>query len=133
MNRAIAVERGPLVRAIAIGLAMIVPVSVVVEVLDRTVDHFDSSAWMWPPALALLAAYAITGAVAARRAGGAALAHGALSALGAFGGFLVVRVGVPVVQGDDIGFGLRNVAANALLAVGFGMVGAAFGVRQPPV
>jgi hypothetical protein len=133
VSRAATLERGPLVRATAIGLATIVPISVVVEILDHNVDDFDSSAWMWPPVIALLAAYAMTGAVAARGARGAALTHGALAALGAFGGFLVVRVGVPVVQGDDLGFGVRNVVVNALLAIGFGMLGASFAERQPPV
>ncbi len=116
----------PLLRAIAVGLAIVVPVSAGVVALDRNVDDFDTSVWMWLPVVAIVAAYVAAGVVAGRGAPHAPLLHGAVAAVGTFAGWLAVRVAVPLAQGDDLGFGLRTVLVNALLAVGFGMLGAAF-------
>jgi len=131
VSRTIAVQGRPLLGAIAVGLAIVVPISATVRVLDRNVDDFDSSVWMWLPVVAIVAAYVVAGVVAGRGAPHAPLLHGAVAAVGTFAGWLGVRVAVPLVQGDDLGFGLRTVLVNALLAIGFGLLGAAFTRHDP--
>ena len=104
---------------------MIVPVSVAVEVLERNVDDLDGSPWLFIPFVAILAAYALAGRWAAMAAPDAPLAHAALAALGAFAGWMVVRVLVPLVQGNDLDIGPRAVVFNAMFAVAFGVLGGA--------
>jgi Na+-transporting NADH:ubiquinone oxidoreductase subunit NqrE len=124
-------------RAIAIGaatgLAVIIPISVLVEVLERNVDDLEGSSWLFVPFLAVLAAYLLAGRVAAQHAPDAPMAHAALAGLGAFAGWLLVRVVVPLVQGNDLGFGARAIVTNALFAVTFGVLGAVIGRRNAPV
>ncbi|MET0885940.1 MAG: hypothetical protein ABWX92_05760, partial [Mycetocola sp.] len=114
-----------LVRGIAVGLVVIVPVSVVVEVLERNVDDLDGSPWLFIPFVAIIAAYVLAGRWAAMAAPDAPLRHAALAALGAFAGWMVVRVLVPVVQGNDLDIGARAVVFNAMFAVAFGVLGGA--------
>ena len=78
---------------------------------------------MFLPFLAILAAYVWAGRVAATTAPDRPSTHACLAALGAFAGWLLVRVLVPVVQGDDLGFGPRAVLFNAMFAVAFGALG----------
>jgi uncharacterized membrane protein len=122
-------------RAVARGalsaLAVIVPVSVVVEVLKREIDDFDGSGWLFVPFLFVLAAYVAGGLVAGRSAGRAPLVHGALAALAGFGGWLAVRIVVPLVRGVEFGFGLRAVFVNAMFALAFGMLGGACVTERP--
>jgi hypothetical protein len=115
------------------GLAVIVPISVVVEVLERNVENLEGSVWLLLPFVAVLVAYVAAGRVAARHALHAPLVHAALAALGAFGGWLVVRVAVPLARGDTLGFGTRAVAINAMFAVAFGILGAAMSRRDAGV
>ena len=114
-----------LVQGIVVGLAVIVPVSVAVEVIERNVDDLDGSAWLFIPFLAILAAYVLAGGVAAAGTPEYPLTHAGLAALGAFAGWLVVRVVVPLVLGNDLGFGVRSVVFNAMFAVAFGVLGGA--------
>jgi hypothetical protein len=120
-------------RGVAVGLAAIVPISVAVELLERNVDELDGSAWMLLPLVAILGAYVVAGHVAARGAPFTPLIHGALAALIAFGGWLAVRIVVPLVQGDALEVGLRSVVANAVLAAAFGLVGGASSTRSARV
>ncbi len=114
-----------LVRGITVGLVVIVPVSVAVEALERNVDDLDGSPWLFIPFVAILGAYVLAGRFAAMAAPAAPLTHAALAALGAFVGWMVVRVLVPVIQGNDLDIGARAVAFNAMFAVAFGVLGGA--------
>jgi hypothetical protein len=123
-------EPRALLRGALVGLSLIVPISIVVELLERNVADLDGSAWMILPFLLVLAAYVVCGRVAAGLAPDAPLVHGAIAALISFLGWLVVRVAIPVVQGDDLGFGLRAVVTNAMFAAVFGLLGGALGMRS---
>jgi hypothetical protein len=118
----------------ATGLAVIVPVSILVEILERNVDDLDGSGWLFVPFIAILAAYFVAGRRSARLAHDAPLTHAACAALGAFAGWLLVRVVVPLVRGDHLGFGGRAVVTNAMFAVAFGILGATVqpGPRRAP-
>lgn len=119
-RRSAAVARGT-----GAGLAVIVPVSVAVEILDR--GGREGSPWLLVPFAAVLGAYFLAGRIAARRADAAPVLHGIAAGLTAFGAWLVLRVAVPVVRGDEIGFGTRAVLTNALLAGAFAAFGATTG------
>jgi hypothetical protein len=127
------VERRPLLQGVFVGLVVIVPVSVGVTVLEHYVDDLDGSAWMILPFLGILAAYVLAGFVAGRAAPAAPLSHGAVAALFAFGGWLLVRIVVPAVQGDHLGFGVKAVVTNAMLATAFGLFGGALSAREARV
>ena len=114
-----------LVRGITVGLVVIVPVSVAVEALERNVDDLDGSPWLFIPFVAIIGAYVLAGRFAAMAAPALPLTHAALAALGAFIGWMVVRVLVPVIQGNDLDIGARAVAFNAMFAVVFGVLGGA--------
>lgn len=113
-----------LVLGAATGLAVIIPISVLVEVLDRNVDGLDDSGWLFIPFLAVLLAYFLAGRVGAQHAPESPMTHASIAALGAFAGWLLVRVVVPLVQGNDLGFGGRAIVTNALFAITFGVLGA---------
>jgi hypothetical protein len=123
-------EPRALLRGALVGLSMIVPISIAVELLERNVADLDGSLWMVLPFLLVLVAYVVCGRVAGGLAPMAPLAHGAIAALVAFLGWLVVRVAIPLVQGDDLGFGLRAVVTNAMFATVFGLLGGALGMRD---
>jgi hypothetical protein len=123
-----AIARGAL-----LGLLVIVPISLAVEILERNVDDLEGSGWMFIPFVAVLAAYVAAGRVAATAAPDTPLSHGALAALVAFAGWLLVRVAVPLVQGDDLGFGVKAIVTNAIFAAAFGLVGGALSARDARV
>jgi hypothetical protein len=122
-----AIDPGAVGRGVAVGLAVIVPVSILVELFDRALDDFDDSPWLLVPFAAVLVAYFLAGRTAASRSRYAPVMHGIVAGLAAFTGWLAARVAIPAVQGDDIGFGPRAVLVNALLAGAF----AAFGATTP--
>ena len=127
------VDARALVRGAIAGLAVIVPVSLAVEILERNVDDLEGSGWMFIPFVAVLVAYVHAGRLAGAAAPDAPLSHGALAALIAFAGWLLVRVAVPLVQGDDLGFGPRAIVTNAMFAAAFGLLGGALGTRNARV
>lgn len=120
-------DLGAVGRGVAAGLVVVVPVSVLVELVDRTLDDFDDSPWLLVPFAAVLVAYFLAGRTAASRSRHAPVLHGIVAGLAAFAGWLAVRVAIPAAQGDEIGFGPRAVLVNALLAGTF----AAFGATTP--
>ena len=93
-----------LLRGAFVGLSIIIPISILVELLDRNVDDLEGSAWMVLPFIAVLAAYVVCGRIAGGLAPDTPLSHGALAALISFGGWLLVRVTIPLVLGNDLGF-----------------------------
>ena len=122
-----------LLRGAVVGLSMIIPISILVELLDRNVDDLEGSAWMILPFIAVLAAYVVCGRIAGGLAPDAPLSHGALAALISFGGWLLVRVTIPLVLGNDLGFGGRAIVTNAMFATVFGLLGGALSMRDARV
>jgi hypothetical protein len=122
-----------LLRGGAVGLAMIVPISMLVEVLERNVDDLEGSGWTVAAFVGVVVAYVVCGRVAGGLAPDAPLSHGALAALISFAGWLAVRVAIPLVQGDSLGFGLRAVITNAMFACAFGLLGGAWSMRNARV
>lgn len=118
-------------RGIVGGLVLIVPISLIVAL----VSHHRRSGyggWLFVAFVAILYAYATAGYGAARARPDAPLAHGMLAGLGAFLVWLLVRLAVPLVRGDRIGFGIVAVATNALFAVALGALGGLFAARRGP-
>jgi hypothetical protein len=118
-------------RGVLSGLSLIVPIVIITEVLDESVDDFSDSWWVFLPFLAILFAYAAAGYAGGRLSPWAPYAHGILAALGAFGAWVVIRVLERTVRGEEIGFGPRAVVTNAMFAAGLGLLGAALSSRAP--
>lgn len=118
-------------RGIVGGLVVIVPVSLVVALVshDRRSGY---GGWLLVAFAAILYGYATAGYGAARTRPDAPLAHGMLAGLGAFLVWLLVRLAVPLVRGDRLGFGIVAVATNALFAVALGAAGGLFAARRGP-
>lgn len=93
-----AVLRGALV-----GLAVIVPVTVIRVVLDREIADFDDSGWVYPLFVLILVGYAAAGWVAGRARPDAPLAHGALAGLGVLVLWIPIRIVIWVVREDGRG------------------------------
>lgn len=93
-----AVARGAL-----LGLALIIPVTILGAVLDRSIDNFDDSGWRVLLALLIIAAFVPAGGYAARLAREAPLTNGALAGLGAFVVWLPVRVLIWLTRDDNQG------------------------------
>jgi putative membrane protein (TIGR04086 family) len=123
-------QRDALLRGVGAGLAVIIPLGILLAVLDHYVDDFDDTPWNVVLFLLVLGAYVLAGYCAGRRAPGAPMLNGAIAALVAFGGAVAVRVIVRAVQGDHLGLGIRAVCANVCLAGAFGLLGGAFGSRE---
>jgi hypothetical protein len=116
-------------RAVGLGMAVIVPVAFLVELLDRTIDDFDESAWIALPLLGVLAGYALAGWFAARRAPVAPYVHALLASVSAAAAWILIRMVVLAFgRGDE--FTVRSALANLLLAAAFGLGAAALATRE---
>jgi hypothetical protein len=93
-----AVARGAL-----LGLALIVPTTIVGALLDRSIDDFEDSGWRVLLALLIALAFAPAGAYAARLGRTAPLTNGALAGLGAFVLWLPLRLLIWVTRDGDQG------------------------------
>lgn len=93
-----AVARGAL-----LGLALIIPVTILGAVLDRSVHNFEDSGWRVLLALLIVVAFVPAGGYAARLARDAPLTNGALAGLGAFVVWLPVRVLIWLTRDDNKG------------------------------
>lgn len=86
-----------------VGLAVLVPVSVLRVILDREISDLDHSAWIVVLSIALLVGYVAAGAVGGRRAPNAPLSNGALAALGAVVLWVPIRVVIWLIREDKRG------------------------------
>jgi hypothetical protein len=91
------------VRGALLGLALIIPITIIGAVLDRSLDDFEDSGWRILLALLIALAFVPAGAYAARLARAAPLTNGALAGLGAFAVWLPVRLLIWVTRDDDQG------------------------------
>jgi hypothetical protein len=99
-----AVVRWPaVVRGALLGLALIIPVTILGAVLDRAIDDFEDSGWRVLLAFLIALAFVPAGAYAARLARAAPLTNGALAGLGTFVVWLPVRLLIWLTRDDDQG------------------------------
>jgi hypothetical protein len=80
-----------LLRGATAGLAVLVPVTIVRVVLERSLTDFDHSAWIYPLSVLVLAAYGLAGVVAARAATRAPRWTGALAGLASVVAWIPIR------------------------------------------
>jgi hypothetical protein len=126
-------------RGAALGAALILVISVAGALIDRAVDDFDDSSWPVTIFLAILIAFALAGAWAAREASfQSPLTTGALAGVGAFVVWIPIRIVIWIARddskglftGDDPVFTLGGLFANAVFAAALGMVGALIVTRR---
>jgi hypothetical protein len=132
-----AVARGAL-----LGLALIIPVTILGAVLDRSINNFEDSAWRVLLALLIVVAFVPAGGYAARLARDAPLTNGALAGLGAFVVWLPVRVLIWLTRDDNKGlvsgrdpvFRPAQVFGLLVISTALGMLGGYLASRrQGPV
>lgn len=124
-------------RGALVGLAVIVPVTVLRVVLDREVSDFDDSGWIYPLFILILLAYGAAGWVAGSARPDAPLTHGALAGLGAFVLWIPIRIviwvvredGRGLVSGDDAALRPGQVFGQLVIAAALAMLGAIIAAR----
>ena len=132
-----ALEGRAVARGAAVGLAVIVPVTIARAILERHVDDLSTSAWIYPLSILVLVAYAAAGLVAARSARQAPVLQGGVAAVVAVLAWLPIRVvvwavrenGRGLVSGDRAALPPADVLGALALGLVMGMLGAALAVR----
>jgi uncharacterized membrane protein YhaH (DUF805 family) len=127
-----AVARGAL-----LGLAVIVPITILGAVLDRRIDDFEDSGWRVLLALLIVVAFVPAGAYAARLARDAPLTNGALAGLGAFVVWVPLRVLIWLTRDDNQGlvsgrdpvFRPGQIFGFLVISTALGMLGGALASR----
>jgi hypothetical protein len=133
------VERAAVVRGAAVGLALIIPITILGAVLDRTIDDFDDTGWRVLLAILILVAYGVSGWVAGRIAH-APWTNGALAGLGAFVLWIPVRILIWVLRDEHRGLftgaepvlKLGQIFGQLVLATALGMLGGFLAGRGGP-
>jgi hypothetical protein len=128
-----AVARGAL-----LGLALIVPITILGAVLDRSIDDFSDSGWRVLLALLIVLAFVPAGSYAARLGRGGPLTNGALAGLGAFVVWLPVRLLIwltrddrpGLVSGRDPVFRPGQVFGFLVISTALGMLGGYLALRR---
>jgi hypothetical protein len=108
-------------RGAIVGLAIIVPVTVLRVVLDREISDFDNSGWIYPLFVLILVGYGAAGWVAGRNRPDTPLAHGALAGLGVLVLWIPIRIVIWAVREDG-----RGLVSGHRAALGPGQLFGAF-------
>jgi hypothetical protein len=124
-------------RASLVGLAIIVPVTVLRVVLDRELADFDNSGWIYPLFVLILVGYFAAGWVAGRARPDAPLTHGALGGIGVLVLWIPIRVAIWAVRedgralfkGDHAALRPGQVFGQIVIAATLAMVGAFVATR----
>jgi hypothetical protein len=132
-----ALDWAAILRGAAVGLLVIVPVSIVRAALDRDVTDFNNSGWVYPLSVLILVAYLLAGWVAGRAVPQAPLTHGSLAGLGSVLLWIPIRIviwavredGRGLVSGDRAALPLGGLFGALVIGVGFGMLGGILGAR----
>jgi hypothetical protein len=119
-------------RASLVGLAIIVPVTVLRVVLDRELADFDDSGWIYPLFLLILVGYFAAGWVAGRAKPDAPLTHGALGGIGVLVLWIPIRIviwavredGRALVKGDHAALRPGQIFGQIVIAATLAMAGA---------
>jgi hypothetical protein len=133
-----AIDPRALARGALVGLAIIVPVTVLRAALDRALDDFDDSAWKGVLFVVILAAFLVAGWSTGRLAPSAPLSNGALAALGAIVLWLPIRLLIwfvrddsrGLVSGEDAALSPGQLLGTAAFAAALGMLGGMLGARR---
>ena len=128
-----AIARGALV-----GLALIIPITILDAILDRRIDDFEDSGWRVLIALLIMAAFIPAGAYAARFTPNAPLTNGALAGLGAFAVWIPFRVLIWLTRDDNRGLVSGNdpvlrpgqIFGFLVISTALGMVGGYLASRR---
>jgi len=119
------------------GLFFLVLASVVEAILDRNIDNFNDSGWIYPLFLVILFGYTLGGFGAGRLVPQAALSNGLLAGVGAFVLWLPVRIVIWLVRDENRGLftghspALRpgQLFGHLLIGAALGMIGGWLGAR----
>jgi len=128
-----AVSRGAL-----LGLLVLVAASVAEAILDRNIDTFRDSGWIYPLFVVILFGYALGGWQTGRLVPDAALTNGVLAGVGAFVLWIPVRVAIWLVRDEHRGLvsghspALRpgQIVGHLVIAAALGMLGGYLGARS---
>jgi hypothetical protein len=120
-----------------VGLGLLVALSVIEAILNRSLDNFDDSGWIYPLFVGVLVSYAFAGFLAGRAAPAGALTNGTLAGLGAFVLWVPVRILIWVVRDEDKGLFSGHAAVlrpgqlfgHIVIASALGMLGGWIGAR----
>jgi len=137
-NDAAVVDWRAVFRGALLGLLVLVAASVVEAILDRNIDTFRDSGWIYPLFVVILAGYALGGWQAGRTAPGAALTNGLLAGVGAFVLWIPVRIVIWLVRDENRGLfsghspALRpgQIFGHLVIAAALGMLGGFLGSRS---
>jgi hypothetical protein len=133
-----AVDWPAVARGALLGLALIIPITILGAVLDRAMDDFEDSGWRVLLALLIVIAFVPAGAYAARLARDAPLTNGALAGLGAFVVWVPVRLLIwltrddnqGLVSGSDPVFRLGQIFGFLVISTAVGMLGGFLAARR---
>jgi hypothetical protein len=125
-------------RGAVLGLLVLVAASVVEAILDRNIDTFRDSGWIYPLFVVILVGYALGGWQAGRLAPGAALTNGLLAGVGAFALWVPVRIAIWLVRDENRGLfsghspALRpgQIFGHLVIAAALGLLGGFLGARS---
>lgn len=137
-NSPTTVDWPAIARGALLGLALIIPTTIVGAVLDRSIDDFEDSGWRVLLALLVVLAFVPAGAYAGRLARDAPLTNGALAGLGAFLLWIPVRVVIWLTRDDNQGlvsgrdpvFRSGQVFGFLVISTALGMLGGAVAMRR---
>ncbi|MCI4354232.1 MAG: hypothetical protein L3K06_02565 [Thermoplasmata archaeon] len=126
------------VRGALVGLAVIVPVTIVRVVLDREMTNFDDSGWVYPLFVLVLVGFFAAGWVAGRARPTVPLTHGSLAGAGTLVLWIPIRIVIWAIREDGRGLFSGTKAALApgqvfgdlIIAAALGMLGAWLGSRS---
>lgn len=124
------IDRAAIVRGAAVGLVLIIPITILGAILDRTLDDFEDSGWRVFLAILIAVAYGVAGWVAGRMSR-FPLTNGALAGVSAFVVWIPVRILIWVlrdehrglVSGSEPVLKLGQVFGQLVLATAIGMLG----------
>lgn len=125
-------------RGAMLGLLVLVAASVVEALLDRNIDSFRDSGWIYPLFVVILFGYALGGWQAGRLVPDAALTNGTLAGIGAFALWIPVRIVIWLIRDEDRGLftghspALRpgQILGHLVIAAALGMLGGFIGSRS---
>ncbi len=131
------VDWNAVLRGSLIGLCVLGGVSVIVAILDRNLDSFNDSGWIYPLFVMILVGYALGGWLAGRLVPDAFLTNGVLAGVGAFVLWIPVRIVIWLVRDEHRGLltghspALRpgQLFGHLVIAAALGMFGGFLGSR----
>ena len=124
-------------RGSLLGLFVIVPVTILRVIVDRETGSSETSGWVYPLFVLLLAGYLAAGWIAGRARATTPLTHGSLAGAGTLLCWIPIRIVIWAVHDNGRGLFRGTHAAlapgqlfgNLVIAAGIGMLGGWLGAR----